>query len=111
MPARNIFQIPHNLPILPYKTISMNAHFLRPILYSAFVLLSLSLYSQEKTFSIAGKVIDAKSGQVLAGASVFCQNTTIGTVSKNDGTFFMRLANGGYDMILYRLRNAQHPYQ
>ena len=105
------FQIPHNLPILPYKTISMNAHFLRPILYSAFVLLSLSLYSQEKTFSIAGKVIDAKSGQVLAGASVFCQNTTIGTVSKNDGTFFMRLANGGYDMIVsytgYETRNIR----
>lgn len=89
----------------------MNAHFLRPILFSAFVLLSLSLYSQEKTFSIAGKVIDAKSGQVLAGASVFCQNTTIGTVSKSDGTFFMRLANGGYDMIVsytgYETRNIR----
>jgi hypothetical protein len=89
----------------------MNAHFLRPILYSAFILLSLSLHSQEKTFSIAGKVIDAKSGQILAGASVFCQNTTIGTVSKNDGSFSMRLANGGYDMIIsftgYETRNIR----
>jgi hypothetical protein len=89
----------------------MNAHVLRPILYSALILLSLPLYSQDKTFSIAGKVIDAKSSQVLAGASVFCQNTTIGTVSKNDGSFSMRLANGGYDMIVsftgYETRNIR----
>jgi CarboxypepD_reg-like domain len=61
---------------------------------------SLSAASQEKFFIIAGKVIDVKSGQPLAGASVFCQNTTVGTVSKNDGTFALRLANGGYDMIV-----------
>ncbi|MDO6434271.1 carboxypeptidase-like regulatory domain-containing protein [Flavitalea sp. BT771] len=89
----------------------MNAHFLRPLLYSALILLSLPLYSQDKTFSITGKVIDAKSGQALAGASVFCQNTTIGTVSKNDGSFSMRLANGGYDMIVsftgYETRNIR----
>jgi hypothetical protein len=41
-----------------------------------------------------------KSGQPLTGASVFCQNTTIGTLSKNDGSFHLRLANGGYDMIV-----------
>ena len=61
---------------------------------------SLTVVSQEKTFIIAGKVVDVKSGQPLAGASVFCQNTTVGTVSKNDGSFALRLANGGYDMIV-----------
>jgi hypothetical protein len=78
----------------------MNAHFLKAALYSAFLLIATSLHSQDKTFSIAGKVIDVKSGQVLAGASVFCQNTTMGTLSKSDGSFSMRLANGGYDMII-----------
>jgi hypothetical protein len=62
--------------------------------------LSLTASSQEKFFIVTGKVIDGKSGQPLAGASVFCQNTTVGTVSKNDGGFSLRLANGGYDMIV-----------
>src|SRR5216684_1839508 len=78
----------------------MNSQFQRSALISAFLLFSLSLFSQEKTFSIAGKVVDGKSGLPLAGASVFCQNTTIGVISKSDGSFSMRLANGGYDMIV-----------
>lgn len=86
-------------------------YILRSTLYSVLLFLSLSLYSQEKTFTIAGKVIDVKSGQALAGASVFCQNTTIGTLSKNDGAFFMRLASGGYDLIVsytgYETRNIR----
>ena len=89
----------------------MNSQFLRAALYGAFLLLSSSLYSQEKTFSIVGRIVDAKSGQPMAGASVFCQNTTIGVLSKNDGTFSMRLANGGYDMIIsytgYETRNIR----
>ena len=87
----------------------MNAQFLRLVIYSALSLFSLQLHAQDKTFSVAGKVVDLKSGQILAGASVFCQNTTIGTISKSDGTFSMRLANGGYDMIVsytgYETRN------
>jgi hypothetical protein len=61
---------------------------------------SISVFSQEKTFSIDGAVVDAKSGQPLTGASVFCQNTTVGTLSKSDGSFHLRLANGGYDMVV-----------
>jgi hypothetical protein len=72
----------------------------RPIIWLAlFMLLSLTAFSQDKTYPIDGKVIDS-TGQPLAGASVFCQNTTIGTLSKNDGTFHLRLANGGYDLII-----------
>ena len=74
---------------------------LKPFILSfAALFFSLTLLSQEKFFSVAGKVLDGKSGQPLAGASVFCQNTTAGTVSKNDGSFRLRLANGGYDMIV-----------
>src|SRR5215471_3296518 len=59
----------------------------------------LSALSQEKTFPIDGIVLD-KSGLPLQGASVFCQNTTVGTLSKADGSFHLRLANGGYDLII-----------
>src|SRR5690349_15002181 len=61
--------------------------------------LSLTAISQEKTFPIDGIVLD-KSGQPLVGASVFCQNTTVGTLSKSDGSFPLRLANGGYDLVI-----------
>lgn len=36
----------------------------------------------------------------MPGASVFCQNTTTGTVSNNEGSFFLRLGNGGYDLVV-----------
>lgn len=79
----------------------MNRGFSRPFYMSVIALLfSLTVISQDKTFFVSGKVIDEKTSQPLAGASVFCQNTTIGTVSKNDGSFSLRLANGGYDMIV-----------
>jgi len=64
------------------------------------ILLTLSVFSQGKYYSISGKVIDSKTRQPMAGASVFCQNTTIGTVSNNDGNFFLRVSNGGYDLVV-----------
>jgi hypothetical protein len=70
-------------------------------LFSAIValLISMVVFSQEKTFVVAGKIIDAKTKQPMQNASVFCQNTTIGTITNADGNFFMRLANGGYDLV------------
>src|SRR5215203_4018754 len=56
--------------------------------------------SQEKTFSVLGKVVDSSSRMPLGGASVFAQNTTQGTITNNDGKFFIRLPNGGYDLVI-----------
>jgi CarboxypepD_reg-like domain len=64
------------------------------------ILFSISGFSQDKTFYIHGKVLDEKSGSVLANASVFCQNTTTGTISNNEGLFALRLSNGGYDLVV-----------
>ncbi len=64
------------------------------------LLFSVALLAQEKTFPVAGTVVDAKSKQPMPGASVFCQNTTIGTITNKDGKFFMRLNNGGYDLVI-----------
>jgi len=65
-----------------------------------FLLLSTAVFSQDKTFTIDGIVTDARTGLPLNGASVFCQNTTVGTLSKENGGFHLRLANGGYDLII-----------
>ncbi len=64
------------------------------------IFISLASFGQDKVFYIHGKVQDEKTGAAMANASVFCQNTTTGTISNNDGFFAMRLANGGYDLVI-----------
>lgn len=54
----------------------------------------------QSNFRIAGKVIDSLTQQPLQGASVFCQNTTIGTVTNAEGEFRLNLSNGGYDLVI-----------
>lgn len=72
--------------------------------YLVFLLSVISIssfaQSQEKTFSILGKVVDSASRLPLSGASVFAQNTTQGTISNSEGKFFIRLPNGGYDLVI-----------
>lgn len=51
-------------------------------------------------FRVTGKVIDSLTQQPLQGASVFCQNTTIGTVTNAEGVFRLNLSNGGYDLVV-----------
>lgn len=58
---------------------------------------SLISYSQ---FSVSGKVMDSASREPLAGASVFCQNTTIGTATNKQGEFSLQLKSGGYELII-----------
>ena len=60
----------------------------------------MTAFSQDKIFYIHGKVVDEKSGTVLSNASVFCQNTTTGTISNTEGLFSLRLSNGGYDLVI-----------
>lgn len=65
-----------------------------------FICGSFSCFSQDNTFLVTGKVIDAASQLPLNGASIFCMNTTLGTMSNADGVFSLRLPNGGYDLII-----------
>lgn len=67
-----------------------------------FILLLLlstsTLAGMSQQFLVSGKVIDADSKQPLQGASVFCVQTTIGTVVNAEGFFSMHLPNGGYEL-------------
>lgn len=49
---------------------------------------------------MAGKVVDATTKQPLQGASVFCQNTTQGTVTNAEGEFQLMLSKGGYELAI-----------
>ncbi|MEO6251791.1 MAG: carboxypeptidase-like regulatory domain-containing protein [Ferruginibacter sp.] len=64
-----------------------------------FCFASLYVFSQSN-YSIAGKVIDATTKQPLQGASVFAENTTLGTATGTDGTFHLKLPGGGYSIVV-----------
>ncbi len=58
---------------------------------------SLGAYSQ---FTVTGTIIDSASREPLNGASVYCQNTTIGTTTNRQGEFSLQLKSGGYELII-----------
>jgi hypothetical protein len=67
------------------------------------LLLACILVFISSTFSqavISGTVTDAESKLPLEGASVFAQNTTAGTITKNDGTYKIYLNKGGYELVI-----------
>ena len=66
-------------------------------------LLSLIITAQgfsQSGYSITGKIIDAETKLPLQGASVFAQNTTIGTATDAEGIFKLQLPNGGYELAI-----------
>ncbi len=62
-----------------------------------FICFSYSSIAQETI--LKGKVVDAKSAEPLAFASVFLNNTTIGTVTSEDGTFSLSIPSGQHEII------------
>lgn len=54
----------------------------------------------QSDYTISGKIIDAASRLPLQGASVFAENTTLGTASGTDGIFHLQLPNGGYNLVV-----------
>ena len=62
-------------------------------------IISFSVFSQS-VYSISGKIIDAATKLPLQAASVFAQNTTIGTATGAEGNFKLELPNGGYDLVV-----------
>ena len=71
---------------------------MKQILFIFLTFFSGALLAQE--FTATGKITDSTGVTPLAGASVFCQNTTLGTVSNAEGVFNLKLPNGGYDLII-----------
>src|SRR6185503_4908249 len=55
-------------------------------------------FSQD--FTVSGKVVDSATKEPLAFASVFCQNTTLGTTTNKEGSFHLSLREGGYDLVV-----------
>jgi CarboxypepD_reg-like domain len=54
----------------------------------------------QSNFVVKGMVISQATGLPLAAASIFAQNTTIGTVTDTEGNFTIYLPAGGHDLII-----------
>lgn len=70
------------------------------IIFLSIILFSNLATAQENFYYIKGKIIDAETKNPMQAASVFAQNTTIGTASDANGNFTLRLPNGGYDLAI-----------
>lgn len=64
-----------------------------------FILLCSLSFKSFSQFTVSGVILDSTSREPLVKASVFCQNTTLGTVSNKEGSFLLTLNAGGYDLI------------
>ncbi len=67
------------------------------LLGCAGLLVSLLAMAQ---YTVTGTVLDSATREPLPGASVYCQNTTLGTVTNRQGVFSLELKSGGYELIL-----------
>ena len=65
----------------------------------ALLIISVSVFSQSY-YTVFGKVISSETKQPLQGASVFAQNTTLGTATDADGNFKLALPDGGYTLAI-----------
>lgn len=70
---------------------------LRVIFFS--LLCGISFFSHAQ-FVVTGTILDSSSREPLPFASVFCQNTTLGTYTNKLGEFSITLKSGGYDLII-----------
>ena len=57
-------------------------------------------FAAQAQLVITGKVIAGETGLPLQGASVFADNTTLGTATDADGNFKLYLPNGGYYLVV-----------
>ena len=69
--------------------------------FFTFIFLSAASFAQSTYFTITGKVIDAATQSPMQAASVFAQNTTMGTATDAEGNFKLYLTSGGgYDLVV-----------
>ncbi|KXX69031.1 TonB-dependent receptor [Flammeovirga sp. SJP92] len=63
-------------------------------------IVSLSLFAQEVSTTIEGKVIDEATGDAVIGASIVLKGTTTGTISDFDGEFKLKTSKSGTQTVV-----------
>jgi len=70
-------------------------------LFWVFAMVNIVAFAQTKT--ISGKIKDEKDGSPLAGVSVLVKGTSIGTTTKNDGTFSLSVPADAKTLVISSL--------
>src|SRR5436190_1416664 len=60
---------------------------LKPLLFVILILGIFQKINAQDAYLISGKLYDSVGNQILAGATIKLKGTTIGTLSKDDGSF------------------------
>ncbi len=85
------------MQVLKHKVV-FKIIFIVSVLCGVFTNASLVNGQARDGYLVKGKVIDQVSGMPLQAASVFAQNTTLGTATDAEGKFSLYLPDGGYDL-------------
>src|SRR5690348_17181148 len=81
---------------------------MRSLLIMLVLFIAFDTYSQNV---ISGRVVQEKSREPIAGASVFISNSTKGTVSKADGSFELTdVPAGNHDLVVSSIGYATLVY-
>ena len=72
---------------------------MQKIKHLLLILITAASVSTQAQFVVSGTVLDSTTREPLGAASVFCQNTTLGTATNKQGEFTLNLKSGGYDLI------------
>lgn len=76
---------------------------MKPFLFLwAILAMSFLGFTQQnpRNYWVKGKVVQADNKQPLLGASVYAENTTLGTTTDQDGNFALQLYEGGYGLVV-----------
>ena len=74
---------------------------LMKILFTTLLCFLLTQFATaQNNFSVTGKVLNQITGLPMPAASVFAQNTTLGTITDENGNFKLSLPQGGYDLVI-----------
>jgi len=72
---------------------------MKKLLVLSFLLPFFTAVTAYSQYSVSGTIMDSSTREPLVKASVFCQNTTLGTVTNKQGEFSLSMNAGGYDLI------------
>ncbi|MBL0182196.1 MAG: carboxypeptidase-like regulatory domain-containing protein [Chitinophagaceae bacterium] len=73
---------------------------MKKITFCLLAIIVPALSFSQTSFIAKGKILDAATKQPLQAASVFAENTTLGTATDGDGNFALYLPNGGYNLVI-----------
>ncbi len=85
---------------LQIVSLTLNSVSMQKLRFSFIFLLTICSFIGYAQFTVSGKIVDAENKEPLNSASVYCQNTTIGTTTTKEGEFSLQLKSGGYELII-----------